>query len=261
MQKRKMNKKTLILVLLIAFISGCIEPGVNYLTGGNSGITPEGHSVSSAAGTNTSAVDNGTSLVSNKSSETLPDAGDSSSFQLSGKTNGTSPQAPVEANKSELLIDRIAQNLSSFYEKKWNSLYQADELDCSRMSVYFWDYIRTNYHVAPKIIVSYQREHAWLALKVSDVGNSSDYMHWNIEGVSYYYIEATIPKIVTNDNTRFNINGQLFTSAEFYNAAIYAFDTPQDANDFQAEGSWSGGWNQEFRLKKGDMDKITKLIQ
>jgi hypothetical protein len=257
-----MNKETIILVLLIVFISGCIEPGADYLTGGNSDITPEGHSVSSAAGTNTSAGsgDNGISLVSNKSSETLPDAGNSSSFQLSGKTNGTSPGARLEANKSELLIDRIALNLSSFYEKKWNSLYQADELDCSRMSVYFWDYIRTNYHVAPKIVVSYQREHAWLALKVSDVGNSSNYMRRDIEGVGYYYLEATIPKIVTNDNTKFNINGQPFTSAEFYDATIYIFDTPQDANDFQADNSWSGGWNQEFRLKKEDTDKIAKFM-
>lgn len=256
-----MNKKILILVLFITFISGCIEPGADYLTGGSSNITPEGHSVPAAAGTNASAGDNGTSLVSDKTGETLPGAGNSSSFQLSGKTNGTSPQAPVEANKSELLIDRIALNLSYFYENKWNSLYQADELDCSRMSVYFWDYIRTNYHVAPKIIVSYQREHAWLALKVSDVGNSSSYMHWNIRGTDYYYIEGTIPKIVADDNTKFNINGQTFTSAGFYNATIYIFDTPQDANDFHAEGSWFGGWNQEFRLKKGDMDKITKLIK
>ncbi len=257
-----MNKKTLILILLIVFISGCIEPEADYLTGGNNDITPEGHSVPAAAGTNTSAGagDNGTSLVSDKTGETLSDTGNSSSFQLSGKTNGTSPQAPVEANKSELLIDRIARNLSSYYEKKWNSLYQADELDCSRMSVYFWDYIRTNYHVAPKIIVSYQRQHAWLALKVSDVGNSSNYMHWNIRGVDYYYLEATIPRMVTNDNTKFNINGQPFTSAEFYNATVYIFDTPQDANDFHAEGSWSGGWNQEFRLKKEDTDKIVTFM-
>lgn len=258
-----MNMKILILVLLIVFISGCIKPGADYLTGGNSDITPEGYSIPAATGTNTSARagDNGTSFVSDKTGETLPDARSSDSFQLSGKTNGTSLQVPVEANESELLIDRIALNLSSFYEKKWNSLYQADELDCSRMSVYFWDYIRTNYHVAPKIIVSYQRQHAWLALKVSDVGNSSNYMHWNIRGADYYYLEATIPRLVADDNRKFLINDQPYTSAEFYNAAIYVFDTPQDANDFHAEGSWSGGWNQEFRLKKGDVDKITRLIQ
>ncbi|VVB91198.1 Uncharacterised protein [uncultured archaeon] len=258
-----MNKGTIILVLLIVFISGCIEPRADYRAGGNNDIAPEGHSVPAVAGTNTPAGfgDNGTSPVSDKTGETLPDAGNSSRSQLSGKTNGTSPDARLEANKSELLIDRIGLNLSSFYEKKWNSLYQADELDCSRMSVYFWDYIRTNYHVAPKIVVSYQREHAWLALKVSDVGNSSNYMRRDIEGVGYYYLEATIPKIVTNDNTKFNINGQPFTSAEFYNATIYIFDTPQDANDFQADNSWSGGWNQEFRLKKEDTDKIAKFMR
>jgi hypothetical protein len=258
-----MNKKPLVLVLLIVFISGCIEPGADYLTGGNSGLTPDGHSIPAVASTNTSAEygNNSASLASNKNSETSSDAGDNGRVQLTGKTNGTSPDARLEANKSELLIDRIARNLSYFYEKKWNSLYQADELDCSRMSVYFWDYIRTNYHVAPKIIVSYQREHAWLALKASDVGNSSNYMHWNINGVGYYYLEATIPKIVTYDNTKFNINGQPYTSAEFYNAAIYIFDTPQDANDFQADNSWSGGWNQEFRLKKEDTDKIANFMK
>ena len=257
-----MNKEMLILVLLIVFISGCIESGADYRAGGNNSLIPEGHSMTEVTGTNISAGsgDNSTSLVSDKTYETLPDAENNGSFQLSGKTNGTSLDAHVEVNKSELLIDRIALNLSSYYEKKWNSLYQADELDCSRMSVYFWDYIRTNYHVAPKIIVSYQREHAWLALKVSDVGNSSNYMHWDIGGVSYYYLEATIPKIVTNDNTKFNINGQSFTSAEFYDAAIYIFDTPQDANDFQAGNSWLGGWNQEFRLKKDDTDKIAKFM-
>lgn len=256
-----MNKKTLILVLLTIFISGCIGPVTDYRAGGNSDLVPEGYSVTEVTGTNTSAGtgDNGTSFVSDKTGGTLPDAGNSGRFQVSGKTNGT--EAPVEANKSELLIDRIAMNLSSYYEKKWNSLYQADELDCSRMSVYFWDYIRTNYHVAPKIIVSYQRQHAWLALKVSDVGNSSNYMHWNIRGADYYYLEATIPRLVADDNSKFLINDQPYTSAEFYNAAIYIFDTPQDANDFHAEGSWSGSWNQEFRLKKGDMDKITRLIK
>ena len=258
-----MNKKPLILVLFIVFISGCIGPGADYLTGRNGGISPDGHSVPAVTGKNTSAEsgNNSISLVSNKSSEALSGSENSGGFQLTGKTNGTSPDGHLEANKSELLIDRIAMNLSYFYEKKWNSLYQADELDCSRMSVYFWDYIRTNYHVAPKIVVSYQREHAWLALKVSDVGNSSNYLHWNINGVGYYYLEATIPKIVTDDNTRFNINGQPFTSAEFYNATIYIFDTPQDANDFQADNSWSGGWNQEFRLKKGDTDKIANFMK
>ena len=229
--------KLLILVLLIVFISGCIEPGADYQTGGNS-----------------------TPLVSNKSSEALSQAKNSSGFQVTGKTNGTSQDARSEANESKMLIDSIAMNLSYFYEKKWNSLYQADELDCSRMSVYFWGYIRTNYHVAPKIVVSYQREHAWLALKVSDVGNSSNYMHWHIRDGDYYYLEATIPKIVTEDNTKFNINGQPFTSAEFYNATVYIFDTPQDANDFQADNSWLGGWNQEFRLKKEDTDKIANFM-
>jgi hypothetical protein len=167
---------------------------------------------------------------------------------------------PVMTEKSDLLIDRISENLTSFYDRKWNTLYQADELDCSRMSTYFWDYIRRNFHVAPKIIISYERQHAWLALKVSDVGNSTDYSHWNIKGTDYYFVEATIPKVVAEDNWKFLINDQEYTSSEFYNAAIYILDTPQDANDFHAQNSALGGWNQEFRLKKGDLDKISRLL-
>ncbi|MBU4138618.1 MAG: hypothetical protein KJ729_01540 [Euryarchaeota archaeon] len=167
---------------------------------------------------------------------------------------------PVMTNKSELLIDRISENLTSFYDRKWNTLYQADELDCSRMSTYFWDYIRRNFQVAPKIIISYERQHAWIALKVSDVGNSTDYSSWNIKGTDYYFVEATIPRVVAEDNRKFLINDREYTSAEFYNAAIYVLDTPQDANDFHAQNSALGGWNQEFRLKNDDLDKIARLL-
>ncbi len=172
---------------------------------------------------------------------------------------GVTPQ-PVMTGKSDLLIERISENLTSFYDRKWNTLYQTDELDCSRMSTYFWDYIRRNFKVAPKIIVSYERQHAWLALKVSDVGNSTDYSHWNIKGTDYYFVEATIPKVVASDNWKFLINDREYTSDEFYNVSVYVFDTPQDANDFQADASSLGGWNQEFRMKKGDLDKIARLL-
>jgi hypothetical protein len=167
---------------------------------------------------------------------------------------------PVKTEKSYLLIDRISENLTLFYDMKWNTLYQADELDCSRMSTYFWDYIRRNFHVAPKIIISYERQHAWLAVKVSDVGNSTDYRHWNIKGMDYYFVEATIPKVVAEDSRKFLINDREYSSAEFYNTAIYLLDTPQDANDFHAEKSSLGGWNQEFRLKADDLDKISRLL-
>lgn len=168
---------------------------------------------------------------------------------------------PVKYEKSDLLIDRISENLSTFYDRKWNTLYLADELDCSRMSTYFWDYIRTNYKVAPKIVISYERQHAWLALRVSDVGNSTKYIRWNINGIEYYYVESTIPTVVAQDYMRFVVNDREYTSAEFYNASIFLLDTPQDANDFQADRSALGGWNQEFRLKADDLAKIGRLLK
>ena len=174
--------------------------------------------------------------------------------------SGTNVSTSVPVITSDLLIDRIAENMTWFHERKWNTLYQADDLDCSRMSTYFWDYIRRNFKVAPKIIISYERQHAWLALKVSDVGNSTDYSRWNIKGDDYYFVEATIPKVVAEDSQKFLINDREYTSAEFYNTAIYVFDTPQEANDFHAQSSDLGGWNQEFRLKKDDLDKIARLL-
>lgn len=231
-----MDKK-FILIILFIFISGCTDSNRTTQSGTGASL-PERPGI-----TNNSGINNQT--VNQTANNPVP---------------GTNVTGSI-TNQSDLLIDRIALNLSTFYDKKWFNLYQADELDCSRMSTYFWGYLRTNYHVAPKVIVSYQRQHAWLALKVSDVGNSSKYRHWNIQGIDYYYIEATIPKIVTDDNQRFLVNGQPYTSAEFYNATIYVFDSPSDANDFHADYSVLGGFNQEFVLKKNDLDKIREFLK
>ncbi len=58
----------------------------------------------------------------------------------------------------------------------------------------------------------------------------------------------------------YSLSGREYTSTEFYNTTIYVFDTPQEANDFHAQNSALGGWNQEFRLKKDDLDKIARLL-
>ncbi len=229
-----MDKKFSLIILFI-FISGCIDSNRTASSGAS---LPERPGM-----TNNSGINNQT--VNQTENNPVP---------------GTNRTGSV-INQSDLLIDRISLNFSSFYDKKWFSLYHADELDCSRMTTYFWGYLRSNYHVAPKIIVSYQRQHAWLALKVNDVGNSSKYRHWNIKGIDYYYLEATIPKIVTDDNQRFLINGQPYTSAQFYDATIYVFDSPSDANDFHADYSVLGGFNQEFVLKKDDLDKIREFLK
>jgi len=222
-----MNKNILILfTVFLIFFSGCIKP---YQTADQNDTFQQKETVTAHA----TALAPGTGLMT---------------------------PVPVMTKKSELLIDRISENLTSFYDRKWNTLYQADELDCSRMSTYFWDYIRRNFQVAPKIVISYERQHAWLALKVSDVGDSPDYSRWNIRGTDYYFVEATIPRVVAEDHRKFLINDREYTSAEFYNATIYILDTPQDANDFHSQNSALGGWNQEFRLKKDDLDKIARLL-
>jgi hypothetical protein len=146
-----MDKK-FILIILLVFLSVCID---------SNRTTPADTGASEKPGiTNNSGINDQT--VNQTGNSPVP-AGWSI---LQTGTNGTGNIT----KQRDLLIDRISLNLSSFYDKKWFTLYQADELDCSRMSTYFWSYIRTNYHVAPKIIVSYQRQHAWLALKVAMSG-------------------------------------------------------------------------------------------
>lgn len=227
-----MNKSTFILAtVLLILISGCLEPGQT-------------------------SPDTGKTVNPAKTQDTVNQTG-----TIAEGSPAQTVSTPLIKTKQDLLIDGISENLTSYYDKKWYNLYQFDELDCSRMSTYFWGYLRSGYHIAPKIIVSYERQHAWLALKVSDVGNSSDYMHWNLKGIDYYYLEATMPRIVVDDNQRFLINGLPYTSAEFYNATIYVFDTPQDANDFHADYSLEGGFNQEFVLKKNDLNKIEAFLK
>ena len=231
-------KKTVFvfIAVLFIFVSGCI---------GSNNISTSGHkNPDIPAVTEPSIINAKDPYVLNG------EAGSSGVVKIQAKTN-----------RGDLLIDRISENLTIFYDKKWGALYLEDELDCSRMSTYLWNYLRSNYHVAPKIVASYQRQHAWLALKVSEVGDSPEYRHWNVKSSDYYYLEATIPKIVVDDNQKFLVNDQPYTSSEFYNATIYVFDTPQEANDFHADNSWLGGWNQEFRLKKEDMDKIERLMK
>ncbi len=239
--KLSIMDKKIILVILFVFISGCID------------------SKTTSSGTGASLPERGITNNSGINNQTVNQTGNIP-VPAGVLQTGTTRTGSI-INQSDLLIDRISLNLSSFYDKKWFSIYHADELDCSRMSTYFWSYLRTNYHVAPKIIISYQRQHAWLALKVSDVGNSSEYRHWNLKGIDYYYLEATIPKIVADDNQKFLINGQPYTSAEFYDATIYVFDSPSDANDFHADYSVLGGFNQEFVLKKDDLDKIREFLK
>ena len=235
MTVKKSVSVLVILILLLILLSGCVD--INQ--------------VDSVGDSTEDRADNIGEVDDNHAKETPV------------KTSSATPVAtktPVKQDVELLLIDNISLDLTSYNEEGWSNLYQLDELDCSRMSTYFWKYVRDEYNVAPKIIVSYERQHAWLALKVSDVGNSSKFKKWTYKNVDYYYLEATVPKIVTDDGGVFVINNVKYTSAEFYNATIYYFDSPQEANDFHADNTYWGSWNQEFRMKKDDLDSIAGFI-
>jgi len=155
-----------------------------------------------------------------------------------------------------LLIDNISNDLNNFNLKGWSHLYELNEFDCSKMSVYMWSYIRNKYNVPVKIVVSPNLRHAWLAIRVKDVGETNRYLNWTIKGVDYYFIESTIPKVV-NFEENIYLGNQLYQDTkQLYTNRIFLNDDPLEANDFTGTIS---GWNTDFRLTKQDLDKLEKF--
>ena len=144
---------------------------------------------------------------------------------------------------TKCLISNISEDLSELESRGWSDLYEADEFDCSRMSAFMWVYLREKYRILPKIIIAPQIEHAWIAVRVVDVGINDQYPVWTIKGVDYYYIETTVPRVVGEDISYFD-------DVPY----VYVCEDPLDANDFG--GVWSNG----FRLTKTDMDKINQIV-
>ncbi|HEY9204522.1 MAG TPA: hypothetical protein VIO58_01265 [Candidatus Methanoperedens sp.] len=157
---------------------------------------------------------------------------------------------PAGETYGDLAIDNISRELDDFYKRGWHDLYERNEFDCSRMTTYLWDYIRTRYKIAPEIFLAPDRKHAWLALKVVDAGDTDRYLQWNIKGVKYYYLETTVPEVVKSGE-KFSIGGVVYDSpSDFYTTRIYPADDPVEANTI------AGRWFNEFRLTKSDIDKL-----
>jgi len=157
---------------------------------------------------------------------------------------------PALPDELSLPIDNISNDLNNFYKNGWQGLYQSDEFDCSRMTTYMWDYIRSKYKIAPEIVLAPDRKHAWLALKVIDAGDSERYIQWTIKGVKYNYIEATVPQVVKYEKDFTMGSVKYESSSDFYTTEIYVADDPVDANII------AGSWFNEFRLTKSDIDKL-----
>ncbi len=162
------------------------------------------------------------------------------------------PTPEIDGN---LLIDNISLDLSGFYKKGWKDLYESNEFDCSRMTTYMWDYIRTKYRIAPEIVLAPNRKHAWLALRVADVGDTDRYLQWTGKGVKYYYIETTVPQVVKYEKDYYMGSPPVKyeSSKDFYTTEIYMADDPVDANTI------AGSWFNEFRLTKPDLDKLNSF--
>jgi hypothetical protein len=164
----------------------------------------------------------------------------------------TSQSTPTPEPYGNLLIDNISRDLNGFYENGWHDLYERGEFDCSRMTTYMWDYIRNKYKVPPKIITAPEREHAWLALRVNDTGDTNRYSRWTIKGVRYYFIETTVPQVVAyEENFYFGSPPVRYDSSDdFYTTKRSLSDDPTEAN------IEAGRWFNEFRLTKPDLDKL-----
>gem|GEM_PF-3441061 len=164
--------------------------------------------------------------------------------------NLTSQLSPIPKNYSNLLIDNISQDLDTFQIKGWGSLYARGEFDCSRMSTYMWGYIQDKYKVPPKIVIAPSIEHAWVAVRVMDTGNTDRYPQWTIHGVDYYFVEATSPEVVTQEGNC-HLGSKLYEPcANAYKVDIFLTDSPLDANDL------TGEWSTDFRLTKPDLEKL-----
>ena len=163
----------------------------------------------------------------------------------------TSTPAPTPGISENLLIDNISRDLMNFNEKGWDKLYETNEFDCSRMTTFMWDYIRTKYKIPSKIIVAPDREHAWLAVRVKDTGDTDRYLNWTVKGVDYYFIESTVPRVVTFEKDVYFGGNWYSTTSDFYTTRLYMADDPSQANDL------TGGWSTEFRLTKPDIDKLS----
>lgn len=158
---------------------------------------------------------------------------------------------PTPGISENLLIDNISRDLKDFNEKGWDNLYETNEFDCSRMTTFMWDYIRTKYKIPSKIIVAPDREHAWLAVRVRDTGDTDRYLNWTVKGVNYYFIESTVPRVVIFEKDVYFGGNWYVTTSDFYTTRIYIADDPSQANDL------TGGWSTEFRLTKPDIDKLS----
>lgn len=128
----------------------------------------------------------------------------------------------------------------------WNTLYEKNEFDCSRMSSYWLIIFERDYGIESQILVSNVRNHAWVAVRVSDFESEpgSTYITWtDSDGVKWYYIEPTIPEVVKYDSV---MDGK--KAINYY----YVVDT-QTFETYDAVVKYS---RKEFELTNDDTQKV-----
>ncbi len=162
----------------------------------------------------------------------------------------SAPSLVSAAHTSPVLLEAIDNDLTWFQEQGWNSLYEEGGFDCSRMSVFFWDYLRRAYGIDSDIVVSFEAGHAWLGIPTSEIGNTTIYPQYMVKGVSYYFLSSTSPCFV-------GCESEAYYSDLVYNGSVYVFDDPLEVVYYTCNGFYLSN---DFRLTYPDLVKIRTIL-
>lgn len=151
----------------------------------------------------------------------------------------TSPSPPLEAIDSDLMW---------FQEQGWEDLYEEDNFDCSRMTVFFWDFLRRKHGIDADIIVNFGAEHAWLGIPADEVNATGTvYPQFTLKQV-YYYVESTSPFIVSPE---------LEERYQNLTQGAMIFDDPLEVVYYTCNGFYLSN---DFRLTYPDLVKIRTIL-
>ncbi len=155
----------------------------------------------------------------------------------------------VSAAHTSPTLEAIDNDLTWFQEQGWESLYEEGGFDCSRMSVFFWDYLRRAHGIDVDIIANFDDRHAWLGIPVTEVNDTNaPYPQFTFKQVSYYFLEPTKPLFVSLENEAYYRN---------LSQGAMVFDDPLDVVYFTCNGFYLSN---DFRLTYPDLVKIRTIL-
>ena len=157
-----------------------------------------------------------------------------------------SASTSVSAAHTSPTLEAIDNDLTWFQEQGWESLYEEGGFDCSRMTVFFWDFLRRKHGIDADIIVNFDAEHAWICIPSGEFGDTTPYPLFTVKGVSYFFVESTFPCFVENEEHYMNLT-----------QGAMVFDDPLEVVYFTCNGFYLSN---DFRLTYPDLVKIRTIL-